>query len=75
MENLETTLQQSYTNSDQDADSQLRQYQENICALLQVILAKVGSELSQEQINQILDSIIRLFKQANAVTEYGLIAL
>jgi len=52
----------------------VRNYQDNLCGLLQTILSTVGCHIEPEQETFIIQLIIRLFKLANRVTENGLIA-
>lgn len=48
--------------------------QDSLCGLMQVILIKVGHRVEKPLADNMIAMIINLFKQAEKVTENGLIA-
>ena len=48
--------------------------QDSLCGLMQVILIKVGHNVEKPLADNMIQTIIALFKQAEKVTENGLIA-
>lgn len=69
LQKLELTLDQAKMTNEK-----AHHLQDCLCGLLQVILIKVGHQVEPQLASNIIEIIIRMFKQHSKVTENGLIA-
>lgn len=66
-------LEQAITQGNTDPQKQI-DLQDYLCGILQVILVKVGHQVSESEAPKIVELLIMMFKQRGKVTENGLIA-
>lgn len=70
------TLQKLESTLDPELSTERAAYQQDLlCGLVQVMLVKIGYKATKPLVTNIVMVVIRLFKQAEKVTENGLIAL